>query len=229
MPFLKQIGLWKPILLIVLVIALIIVGRQIDLGSHIETLRTWIDSLGPWGPFVFLLLYIIAVIVAIPGSAITAVAGVLFGSLLGIIIVSTGATIGAALCFLISRYFARDTVTRRFATNKHFAKLDKMTEEYGAIMVAITRLIPIFPFNLLNYGFGLTRVPFWTYVGWSWLCMLPGTVLYVVGIDAVSTTLTEGEVPWPLLGILVVMGLILILLVQQARKKIKHKSPGATP
>ncbi len=72
-----------------------------------------------------------------------------------------------------------------------------MTEKHGAIIVAVTRLVPLFPFNLLNYGFGLTRVPFWTYLFWSWLCMLPGTIAYLVGTDAVILAVTTGELPGP--------------------------------
>ncbi len=88
-------------------------------------------------------------------------------------------------------------------------------------MVAITRLVPLFPFNLLNYGFGLTLVPFWTYVFWSWICMLPGTVLYVVGADAVTSAISEGKIPWTLIGILIITAGLITVLVRQARKKLK--------
>ncbi len=98
-----------------------------------------------------------------------------------------------------------------------------MTEEHGAMIVAITRLIPIFPFNLLNYAFGLTKIPFWTYVFWSWLCMLPGTVLYVVGVDAVIQLIVLRKVPWTLLGVIAGAGVLLALLVKFARRKIKDK------
>ena len=77
-----------------------------------------------------------------------------------------------------------------------------MTREHGAIIVAITRLVPVFPFNLLNYGFGLTGVPFWTYVFWSWLCMLPWTILFVVGADTVTQALSQGRIPWLLILVL---------------------------
>src|SRR3970040_1243770 len=66
---------------------------------------------------------------------------------------------------------------------------------FGSVIVALTRLAPLFPFNLLNYGFGLTRIPFWTYVFWSYLCMLPGTILYVVGADAFTEGLAQGRGP----------------------------------
>ena len=107
--------------------------------------------------------------------------------------------------------------------NEKFRQLDTLTERHGAIIVAITRLVPIFPFNLLNYGFGLTRVPFGTYLFWSWLCMLPGTVLYVVGADAFTQGLAEGRVPWALLGALVAALVVLVLLVRYARRTLARR------
>lgn len=98
-----------------------------------------------------------------------------------------------------------------------------MTKEHGAVVVAITRLIPIFPFNLLNYGFGLTGIPFGTYLAWSWLCMLPGTVLYVVGVDAVLSALSRGEIPWPLIAVATAAAVILIFLVNIARRRLRKK------
>jgi len=83
--------------------------------------------------------------------------------------------------------------------------------------------VPIFPFNLLNYGFGLTRVPFWTYVFWTWLCIIPGTVLYVVGADAVLQGVAQGKVPW---GLVLAFGAALIfltILVRFARRRLKAK------
>jgi len=105
-----------------------------------------------------------------------------------------------------------------------------MTKEHGGIVVAITRLVPIFPFNLLNYGFGLTGIPFRTYFFWSWLCMLPGTVLYVVGVDAVLSGLSRGEIPWPLIAVAAVVAVILIFLVKIARRRLRvRKSEDGGP
>ncbi|MDP7423361.1 MAG: TVP38/TMEM64 family protein, partial [bacterium] len=155
------------------------------------------------------------------GSALTAGAGILFGSTLGVVCVSIASTLGAGLAFLVARYFARQSVEGWLAGNDTFRKLDEMTGRHGAIIVAITRLVPIFPFNLLNYGFGLTRVSFWTYVLWSWLCMLPGTVLYVVGADAITSGIAKGEIPWGLLGVLAAVIVVLVFLVKMAKNKIE--------
>ncbi len=216
-------SLARPITLFSVLLVLLILARVFNLGSRVGELRIWILSLGSWGLLVYISIYIAAVILAVPGSVITIMGGVLFGSVRGVVAVSIASTIGASLAFLISRHIARDSVARRFEANARFQSLDRLTKDHGAIVVAITRLVPLFPFNLLNYGFGLTKVPFWTYVFWSWLCMLPGTVLYVVGSDAVTTAIAQKKVPWPLV-IVVVLALALILaLVRKARKKLKEK------
>lgn len=211
----------KPVGLLIAVVALIVLSRTFGLGEKLGDLKDWIADQGVWGPFIFAGVYAVATIAAIPGSALTIAAGALFGSVVGTVTVIFGATTGAALCFLIARYFARDAVAASLAKNEKFLKLDKLTEQNGAIIVAITRLVPIFPFNLLNYGFGLTGVPFRTYVLWSFLCMLPGTILYVVGTDAVTTAIEEGRVPWVLVGVVLLIIGLLTVIVKNARKRLE--------
>jgi uncharacterized membrane protein YdjX (TVP38/TMEM64 family) len=213
-------GLWRPILLIVIVVAVIVLARVFGVGEQLARLRTWIDSLGALGPLVFTAVYAAATVAALPGSVLSVAAGALFGPVLGVITVIIAATLGASLAFLVSRYFARQAVAGWMEKNERFRKLDDLTEKHGDIIVAITRLIPIFPFNLLNYGFGLTKVSFRTYVLWSALCMLPGTILYVVGSAAIFEAAAEGRVPWLLVFVvLLILGLITVL-AKGARKRL---------
>ena len=220
-------GWWRPVVLLAAVIALLVLAKVLGLGQRLSDLRDWIESLGAMGPVVFVVLYVVATVAALPGSALTVAAGALFGSALGVICVSIASTLGASLCFLIARYFARDAVARWLMSKEKFRRLDELTERHGAIIVALTRLVPLFPFNLLNYGLGLTRVRFRTYVFWSWLCMLPGTVLYVVGSDAVVKGISEGRVPWVLVAVLVVVIAGLTILVSTARRRLNSGSDGA--
>jgi pyruvate/2-oxoglutarate dehydrogenase complex dihydrolipoamide dehydrogenase (E3) component/uncharacterized membrane protein YdjX (TVP38/TMEM64 family) len=224
----KPGGWWRPVLLLVLIVAVLILARVFGLGEKLGALRDWLQGLGPLGPVVFTFIYIIAVVAALPGSALSIAAGALFGAVVGVILVSIGATIGASLAFLISRYFARESMVNWLGKNEKFQRLDRLTEEQGAIIVALTRLVPIFPFNLLNYGFGLTRVPFWTYVFWSWLCMLPGIVLFVVGADAVAKALAQGKIPWYLVGIFLVALIFLVIVVRYAKGRL-GASEKSTP
>lgn len=213
----------RPVIFSAAIIVLLVLAKIFGLGQRLGELRGWIHSLGPWGPVVFIFLYAAAALAAIPGSVLTIAAGALFGSVIGVVVVSIASTLGASAAFLISRYFARDAISRWLSRNEKLRKLDEMSERHGAIIVAITRLIPLFPFDLLNYGFGLTRVRFWTYFWWSWLCMLPGTILYVVGADAFTKGLQRGEVPWPLVGSLVAAAVLVIVLVRYARRVLKER------
>jgi uncharacterized membrane protein YdjX (TVP38/TMEM64 family) len=215
----------KPLLLGLTLIAMLVAANAFGLGARLDDLRAWILELGAWGPVVFVALYAVAVVAAVPASVLTIAAGAMFGSVLGVASVSIASTLGAALAFAVARWFARDSVTRWLGDNKRFAALDRMTAEHGAIMVAITRLVPIFPFTLLNYGFGLTGVRFGTYVLWSWLCMLPGTILYVVGADAVTKGLAEGRIPWSLVGVVVAVAVGLTLVVRRARRSLQDTEP----
>lgn len=210
---------WKPVLLIVAVAVLFTLAVVLDWDQKLQQARDWIESLGPWAPVAFITLYIGGTVAAIPGSALTLIAGALFGGWLGTLYVSIAATIGAAICFLISRYFARDAVGAWMERRPSFRRLDDLTEQYGGWMVAATRLAPFFPYNLLNYGFGLTRVKFWTYVWVSWLCMLPGTAAYVFFSDALVTWWSTGRAPWVLLGVAGVTLVIVLLVGWWARRR----------
>ena len=224
----KVSGIFRPIILICLIVVLFMLARFFGLGEKIGALRDWIESLGSLGMIVFIVLYVVATVLAMPGSAITVAAGTLFGSVLGVILVSIASTSGASLAFLIARYFARESFVSWLSKKKTFRRLDKLTTEHGAAIVALTRLVPIFPFNILNYGFGLTGVRFGEYVFWSWLCMLPGTILYVVGADAVTKGLSEGKIPIGLLITVLFFIVFLGFLVRYARKKLRAKEINNT-
>jgi uncharacterized membrane protein YdjX (TVP38/TMEM64 family) len=138
----------------------------------------WISSLGAVAPIVFIGAYVAACVLFIPGSIMTIGAGVLFGVVRGSIYVSIGATAGATAAFLIGRYFARDWVAAKLAGNSTFNAIDAAVGREGWKIVGLTRLSPIFPFSLLNYAYGLTRVSLRDYLLASWIGMLPGVVMY---------------------------------------------------
>jgi uncharacterized membrane protein YdjX (TVP38/TMEM64 family) len=214
---------WKPVVLIVIIVTLFIVVNVYGFGGNIEELQQWIQSLGVWGPIAFFVIYLGAVIATIPGTIFGVIAGALFGSVIGVILISIASTIGASLTFLIARYFARDIVARWLSKNKTMKRLDQLTEDHGVFIVGLTRLIPLFPFTLLNYGFGLTKVSFKTYVFWSWLCMLPGTIIVVVGTDLLTQEITQGRAPLELVGILVITALILGSIIWYERGQLQEK------
>ena len=112
-------------------------------------------------------------------ASVTVAAGALFGSVVGVVVVSLASTTGAALAFLVARYLARDAVLRWVRRNPRYDAIDRAIGEGGWRVVALLRLSPLVPFNLQNYLYGLTAIRFWPCVLTSWAAMLPGTVVYV--------------------------------------------------
>jgi len=138
----------------------------------------WIEGLGIVGGIAFIAIYIIATVAFLPGSILTLGAGIVFGVLLGAVYVFIGATLGAIAAFLVGRYLARGWISKKIEGNQKFAAIDKAVAREGFKIVLLTRLSPVFPFNLLNYAFGITGVSLKDYVLGS-IGMIPGTVMYV--------------------------------------------------
>ena len=134
--------------------------------------------------------YILATVLAIPGSILTLAAGFLFGLPLGVVLVSAGSVLGAGAAFLVGRFFARDWVASKMEQQPRFAALDAAVGRRGFLIVVLTRLSPVFPFNLINYVYGLTGVKFRDYFFATWIGMLPVTVLYVY-IGSAAKNLAE--------------------------------------
>jgi uncharacterized membrane protein YdjX (TVP38/TMEM64 family) len=212
--------LWKPLIFTGIIGLLFVAALILDVGSWLDKAGAWIDSLGPWGPVAYIAVYAVATVLMVPGTIMTALGAALFGAVWGVAYVSVGATLGAAACFLIARYIAAEDVRRWVTRRDRFRHLDQMTERHGAWVVAITRLVPWLPFNALNYALGLTRVGFWTYLFWTWLCILPGTIAYVVGIDAVLTAARERRVAWPLIAAVIVAVSLSIALGWWLQRKV---------
>lgn len=161
---------------IVALALLFVAGRQA--GQYVPQFAEWVNSLGAWGPIVFIAGYVVAVVAFVPGSILTLAAGAIFGLVQGVIYVFIAATLGSCAAFLVSRYVARDAIEKRLADNPKFAAIDRAVGREGRKIVFLLRLSPAFPFNLLNYGLGLTNVRFADYAVAA-LGMLPGTILYV--------------------------------------------------
>ena len=139
----------------------------------------WISGLGPLAPLIFIGMYIVAPILFVPGAILSIGAGTVFGLLKGTIYVSIGATLGATCAFLVGRYIARGWVAKKLEGNGKFEAIDRAVAREGWKIVGLARLSPFFPFNLLNYAFGLTRIRLRDYFFATWAGMIPGIVMYV--------------------------------------------------
>lgn len=153
-----------------------------------ETLEQWVTDFGAAGPLVFMLIYALGTVLFMPGSVITLAGGALFGPVWGTLYNLTGATLGATLAFLMARYLAASWVEQK--SGGRVRQLKNGVEAEGWRFVAFVRLVPLFPFNVLNYALGLTRIRLSHYVLASYLCMLPGALAYTylgyVGREAMA-------------------------------------------
>ncbi len=169
----------KIALAVVVAIAILYGANRLGAGPILKNALEWIAGLGVLAPIAFIAIYIAATVLFIPGSILTIGAGVIFGVVRGSIYVSIAATLGATAAFLVGRYVARDWVAARIEGNPKFRAIDEAVGREGWKIVVLTRLSPVFPFNLLNYAYGLTRVRLRDYFFASWAGMIPGTILFV--------------------------------------------------
>lgn len=169
----KTLLRWSLFLLLLSGIVLALIYRE---QFNAEALELWISDAGVAGPVLFMLLYAVATVFFLPGSVLTLAGGALFGPAWGTLYNLSGATMGAFISFLAARYLASDWAEAR--AGGRLKQMKQGVEAEGWRFVAFVRLVPLFPFNLLNYALGLTRIPAWHYVIASYAFMLPGAVAY---------------------------------------------------
>ncbi len=227
----------KVILVLVLAVALMAAVRFFNVQQLFRDALAWISGLGPLGPIMFIGLYIVACVFLLPGAILTLGAGAVFGFAQGAMAASVGATLGATCAFLVGRYLARDWVARRVAGNPRFAAMDEAVAREGWKIVLLTRLSPVFPFNVLNYAFGLTRVGLRDYFLASWLGMIPGMFLYVylgsLAGDLASLGVgnrQRGLGEWLLYGLgLVATVVVTVFITRLAREALAKKIQAHEP
>ena len=216
---------------------LILIGAVVAAGVALlpakELLSRFLElasGLGIWGAVLVIAFYVVACLLFIPGSLVTLGVGFLYGVVWGTAIVSHGSTLGATAAFLAGRTLAREWITRKVATSARFQAVDRAVGQQGFKIVLLVRLSPLFPFNLMNYAFGLTRVRLRDYILASWIGMLPGTVMYVyLGSAAKSLAdLAAGRIEGGagqkiLFGVgLIVTVVVTILVTRIARRALQE-------
>lgn len=197
------------------------------LSGAVLRFAEWVQSLGAWGPLVFILGYATATVAFAPAFILTLAAGVIFGLVKGALYTFIGATIGASLAFLIARYGARRAIEKKIAGNPKFAAIDGAVSKEGLKIVSLLRLSPVFPFNLLNYALGLTKVRFIDYL-LGCFAMIPGTLLYVYYGTAAGSLAqvasgkagAQGATKWISLGV----GLLATLVVTTFITRLASKA-----
>ena len=227
------------VIAVLLVASVVTALALLPVKDYLAGLLDGIDTLGPWGPVVLAAAYAVACVLFVPGSILTLGAGFLFGVVYGSVAVSVGSVLGATAAFLVGRTFLRGWIEGRIAAYPRFQAIDRAVGRQGFKIVLLTRLSPVFPFNLLNYAFGLTKVPLGHYVLASWIGMLPGTVMYVYlgsalkSLADVAAGAPEGGTPQT---VFFVVGLVMtivatVVITRVARRALdeavaSHRTPA---
>ena len=223
----------KLIAAVILILALLIAARFFNLQQVFRDVLDRISQLGLIGLMIFIVIYILACVLMLPGAILTLGAGVIFGVITGSVVVSIGSTIGAVFAFLIGRYLARDWVAGKITANEKFRAVDEAVAREGWKIVLLTRLSPVFPFNLLNYSFGLTKVRLSHYTFASWVGMIPGTIMYVyigslagdlASVGVGERTSTPGEWMLYAVGLLATIA-VTVYVTRLARKALAGRVP----
>ncbi|HYC32150.1 MAG TPA: TVP38/TMEM64 family protein [Gemmatimonadales bacterium] len=218
--------------LVALAVAGLLIAGQRAAGA-VPRFAGWVEGLGAWGPAVFVAGYVVATVALVPGSLLSLGAGALFGLARGALVVLLGATLGASAAFLVARYVARGPVERRLAGDPRLAAIDRAVGERGRRIVFLLRLSPVFPFNLLNYALGLTRVRFVDFLVAS-AGMLPGIVLYVYyGKVVGDVTRLAGGAPmgrgagyWTVLAVGLVATIAVTAMVTRIARRALDEATG---
>ncbi|MEG4233623.1 TVP38/TMEM64 family protein [Microcoleus sp. Pol11C3] len=178
---------------IALLLALLIVAtRSAYVQDVLRTLLMRIEDLGWWGPVAFVATYNLATVLFVPGSLLTLGGGAIFGLWWGSVYVFVASILGAVFAFAIGRYLCRDRVVKYMESQPKFKALDRAVSQQGLKIVFLTRLCPLFPFNLLNYALGITQVSLKDYVLGSF-GMIPGTIMYVYSGSLVGEVAAIGR------------------------------------
>lgn len=192
----------------VAIVGLLVASRFIDVQGIFQDTLQWIKDLGFAGMLAFAALYVVACVLLLPGSILTLGAGAIYGVVQGSILVSIASTLGATAAFLVGRYLARDWIAQKIERNEKFKAVDDAVAREGWKIVGLTRLSPVFPFNFLNYAYGVTQVSLRDYFFASWIGMMPATIVYVYFGSLAGSVATLGEdgreksiIEWVLFGV----------------------------
>ena len=222
----KKSGLIKPLTLLIGLCAAFALWRFTSLGHHVslqnaQALSAWAGRLGWIAPFGYIVVYAVGAVLLVPGSVLSAVGGLSFGVFYGTVLVSIGTTAGACLAFLTARYLARPWIESILAKRPAFQRIDRGVARHGWRMVAVVRLVPIFPYMFINYALGLTDIRFTTYAGVTFVCMIPANF----AICLAAGSLVSGGDDWKRIFIYLLGAGVLFALLAVLPMLLKKRLP----
>lgn len=208
----------------VAVLGVVLGARALGLADLVSAdnfgaLREYIEGFGALAPLVYVAAYAAATVAFLPATPFTLLAGLAFGPVWGSVYAFVGATSGLTLAFLVARYAARGLVSTWIERDERLQRIDRGVENQGWRMLVITRLVPVFPFNLQNYAYGLTRVGFATYVLVSAVCILPGLLVYTFAGGSLAVAGEDPTLTFVLLGAAAVLFVLLSFVPGWLRRR----------
>lgn len=219
-------------LLLLLLAAVVTACYTLPIEKILKNFLEWIEKdLGPWGPLVLAVAYIPLTVLAVPASVLTLGGGYLFGLPMGFAADSVGATIGAAAAFLLGRTIGRPFVISKLKDYPQFRLVAIAVHRSGFKIVLLLRLVPLLPFNMLNYLLSVTPVPIGSYMLASWLGMMPITFALVY----VGTTLKDlsdvthgwneiSKTRWAVVALGLIVSVVLIICATRVAKNALEKA-----
>jgi uncharacterized membrane protein YdjX (TVP38/TMEM64 family) len=204
----------------VLVAVLWGLAQTIPLDEALTSIREWTGHFGAWAPMAYVGGYVLATLLGVPGTPLTVIGALVFGPVGGLIVAIAGSTLTAILAFWLARAVARAPLERWLARRSAYERLQGVLARNEWTAIAFLRVQPLFPFSLVNYALGLSRVPFWKYLLASEAGMLPMNAVWVWSAASVYRIVLRGEIPWPLLGITLGAAVTLLLLISFGRRVV---------
>lgn len=188
-----------------------------------EKLEDVLLKVGIWGPIIFIIVLALVTITMISVVPIAVTGGIVFGPLLGILYTAIGASIGLSLAFLIARYIAKNAIEKKFGNTNAFKKINEGVERDGWFILATTRLLPIFPFGVQNYVYGLTSISFIKFALLSTIFILPGTSVFVMLAGAFASGDTKTVVTYSIIASLIFFVLMLVTKVIKKKSEMNQE------
>ncbi len=216
----------RVVLPLVAVAALVTAGRMLDVEAYMSTAREWVQGFGPWGPAVYVLLYVGATLLFLPGTPFTVLAALLFGTLGGFLVMMLATTLSAAIAFLIARYAAKSIVEEHLGHTDTFRRLRTLVEQDRRYVIPTIRFLPIFPYSFNNYALGLTNISFRSYMIWSEAVFVIMNAVLVLAANALYRALVLGESSWWLIAGSTAAGVLVLVLGRWARRSLRVRADG---
>ena len=229
-------GVPRLVLFLGLIAAVVVALWVLPVDQWLKDFLAWVEGAGVWGPVLLAAAYIPATVLMIPGSVLTLGSGFAFGVVLGTVVVSIGSVLGSSTAFLLGRTLMRDWVAKQLDARPRLKAIDDAVAKDGFRIALLIRLSPAFPYNLMGYVFGVTRISFKDHFFASWIGMLPGTILYVyigcagrhLAEAATGTGPAKGAGYWVVwAGGLLATILVTVYVTKIARKAIREAVPDA--